>query len=169
MPRLCRLIDPAAPGGRYVGLVNFGGYTPGTIPGGASTTSTTSPWVSTNSDPAWVSLYKTSGATPSQVVDENLVDTQGDSGGQTEWSTGCTCTTSRSATFQTRLLPTRSGSRSTAMVRAPWEWCSSAPSRHKATPPGGARGALPCPLAQKMNEAKDTLVAMPLVMANAPP
>jgi FAD-dependent urate hydroxylase len=24
-----RLIDPAAPGGRYVGLVNFGGYTPG--------------------------------------------------------------------------------------------------------------------------------------------
>ena len=29
-----------------------------------------------------MSLYKTSGATPSQVVDENLVDTQGDSGGQ---------------------------------------------------------------------------------------
>jgi FAD-dependent urate hydroxylase len=25
-----RLLDPAAPGGRYVGLVNFGGYTPGT-------------------------------------------------------------------------------------------------------------------------------------------
>jgi FAD-dependent urate hydroxylase len=24
-----RIIDPAAPGGRYVGLVNFGGYTPG--------------------------------------------------------------------------------------------------------------------------------------------
>jgi 2-polyprenyl-6-methoxyphenol hydroxylase-like FAD-dependent oxidoreductase len=24
-----RLLDPAAPGGRYVGLVNFGGYTPG--------------------------------------------------------------------------------------------------------------------------------------------
>src|SRR5207244_1570000 len=28
-----RLIDPGAPGGRYVGLVNFGGYTPGMAPG----------------------------------------------------------------------------------------------------------------------------------------
>jgi hypothetical protein len=57
-------------------------YTPGTILGGSSTSSTTSPWVSTNSDPAWVYLYKTSGATPAQVVDENLVNTQGDTGGQ---------------------------------------------------------------------------------------
>ena len=29
-----RLIDPAAPGGRYVGLVNFGGYTPGSAGSG---------------------------------------------------------------------------------------------------------------------------------------
>jgi FAD-dependent urate hydroxylase len=29
-----RLIDPAAPEGRYVGLVNFGGYTPDAAPGG---------------------------------------------------------------------------------------------------------------------------------------
>jgi 2-polyprenyl-6-methoxyphenol hydroxylase-like FAD-dependent oxidoreductase len=29
-----RLIDPAAPGGRYVGLVNFGGYTPGSAGAG---------------------------------------------------------------------------------------------------------------------------------------
>jgi FAD-dependent urate hydroxylase len=29
-----RLIDPAAPEGRYVGLVNFGGYTPNAAPGG---------------------------------------------------------------------------------------------------------------------------------------
>jgi 2-polyprenyl-6-methoxyphenol hydroxylase-like FAD-dependent oxidoreductase len=30
-----RLIDPAAPGGRYVGLVNFGGYTPASAGAGA--------------------------------------------------------------------------------------------------------------------------------------
>jgi FAD-dependent urate hydroxylase len=29
-----RLLDPAAPQGRYVGLVNFGGYTPNATPGG---------------------------------------------------------------------------------------------------------------------------------------
>jgi 2-polyprenyl-6-methoxyphenol hydroxylase-like FAD-dependent oxidoreductase len=34
------LIDPAAPGGRYVGLVNFGGYTP-ILPEGPSRASGT--------------------------------------------------------------------------------------------------------------------------------
>jgi len=45
-----------------------------TMPGSVTT--------SDNSAPAWLSLFKTSGATPAQVVDEGLISTQGDTGGQ---------------------------------------------------------------------------------------
>jgi hypothetical protein len=53
-------------------------YTPGTISGSPTCTA----WAQSNADPMWVYLAKTSSATPTQVVDENLVSTQGDSGGQ---------------------------------------------------------------------------------------
>ena len=52
-------------------------YTPGTV-GAASD----SGWVNTNTPPMWVSLYLSSSATPIANIDEQIVSTQGDSGGQ---------------------------------------------------------------------------------------
>jgi hypothetical protein len=57
-------------------------YVPGTIAGSTSTSTTSTPWVNDTTDPAWVYLNEVNGATPGQAVDENLVDTQGDNGGQ---------------------------------------------------------------------------------------
>ena len=58
-------------------------YTPGQIPGSTSTSTSTGPWVSDNSAPAWLYLAKVSGNAPAAQVDESIVtDTQGDSGGQ---------------------------------------------------------------------------------------
>jgi hypothetical protein len=57
-------------------------YVPGNIAGSGPSVSTTStPPVTDNSQPAWISIVKISSATPTQVVDEGLVSTQGDQGG----------------------------------------------------------------------------------------
>jgi hypothetical protein len=76
-------VDEGSAGTQEVQLqdVNINGntYTPGQIGGG---TPTCTGWGQSNADPMWVYLAKTSSATPGQVVDENLVSTQGDSGGQ---------------------------------------------------------------------------------------
>jgi hypothetical protein len=58
-------------------------YVPGTVPGSTTTSTTTGPLVTDNSAPAWISITKTSGATPAGAIDEStLTSTQGDSGGQ---------------------------------------------------------------------------------------
>ena len=62
--------------------VNGSQYVAGTIPGSTSTSTVTGPYVQDNSAPMWVYLYKVSGQTPTQIVDEALTSTQGDTGGQ---------------------------------------------------------------------------------------
>jgi hypothetical protein len=52
-------------------------YTPGTV-GTASDTG----WVNTNTPPMWVSLYLSSSSTPIAGIDESIISTQGDTGGQ---------------------------------------------------------------------------------------
>ena len=58
-------------------------YVPGTIAGSTTSSTTTGPLVTDNSTPAWISITKTSGATPAGPIDEStLTSTQGDTGGQ---------------------------------------------------------------------------------------